>query len=75
MMPSRPHKEQSGKVSSTIGTARKSKKTEEEEEEEDWQKENQMEVQWAEDEKVGGESGTKNDGRKLIAGGSDAKGT
>ena len=50
-MPSRPHKEQSDKVSSKIGTARKSK-TKKREEEADWQKEDQMEVRWAEGEKL-----------------------
>ena len=80
--PSRPHKEQKGKVSSKAEVARKSKtkkrrkrrpgkrrtrwtcnglrmrswrrlwNEEGEKEEETWQKEDQMDVQWAEDEKL-----------------------
>ena len=48
---------------------------EEQEEEEVWQKENQMELQWAEHEKLEKIFGTKKDGRKLLAGGRHARGT
>ena len=50
-MSSQPHKEQLVKVSSKAGTARKLK-NQQEDEEEDWQKEDHLEVQWAEDEKL-----------------------
>ena len=48
---------------------------EEEEEEEDWQKENQMEVQWAEDEKLEESLDRKREGRKLFESGRQAKDT
>ena len=46
-MPNRPCKGQSGKVSNKVGIVSQIE-NEEEEKEEDWQKEDQMEVQWAE---------------------------
>ena len=51
MVPRRLPKEQLGKVSGEAGFARKSKNVEEEEDD-DWQKENQMGMQWDEDEKL-----------------------
>ena len=50
-MQSQLRKEQSGRVSSTIGTARKSR-LKKKKEVEDWQKEEQMEEQWADEEKA-----------------------
>ena len=46
-----------------------------EEEEESWQERDQMAVQWDEEQKNGGNFGTKNDGRKPLAVGGHAKGT
>ena len=51
MVPRRLPIEQLGKVSGEAGFARKSTNVEEEEED-DWQKENQMGMQWDEDEKL-----------------------
>ena len=50
-MPSRPHKGQSGKVSSKAGTARKSKMRKRRKRKSGKRK-TQMELQWAEDEKL-----------------------
>ena len=47
---------------------------EEEEQEDDWRKENHLEVQCNEDEKMEETFRTKKDGRKLFAGGRPAKG-
>ena len=49
-MPSRPHKEQSGKVSSKVGTARRPKMRKRRRR--TGKKKDQMEMHWAEDEKL-----------------------
>ena len=76
-MPNQPHREQSGKVSSKFWDCSQIG-NEEEEEEEDWQKEDQMEVQWVEDERswrrFGGEEGEK-ERRKVLECGRHAKST
>ena len=59
------------KVSSKVGTARKYQ-TKKRKEEEDWQKEDQMEVQWAKDETLEESLERRRDG-KFPAGGSHAK--
>ena len=62
MMPRRPHKEKLGKVSSKIGTVRKSKTKKRRE-----RKIGKRKTRWKCNE-VGGEFGNKKDGRKLFAG-------